>query len=193
MTVANIDANTKINSDGWSPIIFRQTLETDDGQFQSDKVAYFRYRDSSFFDLNSGFRRATDDGKPPDDRIQIVQRQVRPTSTESFVVFSILSIGVIATAVAFFFEFRYRKSRYDVLIVPKSNQILLFALILLVAHSFAIPFAIGQSMIPSCSISLLCFILGFSLCLNSRKKQMERINIHFNTNSSFYPGHCPFG
>ena len=167
MTVVDIDEKTNRNSNGWSPVIFRQTFQNDDGNFQSETVAYYRCSDSSFFNLNGGFRWATRDGKPPRDQIQIVHRKVAPTSPQSYIVFSIFSISIIATAVVLFFEFPCRKSRYEECNIPKSNRILLFALVLLAAHTFAIPFTIGQNMVLSCSFSFACSVLGFSLCLNS--------------------------
>ena len=168
MITVDIDEKTHRNRDGWSPVIFRQTLETGDGHFQSDKVAYFRYSDSSFFDINGGFRWATDDGNPPDDQIQVVKQTLPPTSLESFIVFDILSTIVIVTAIVLVFEFHCRKrSRYEMVDIPKANQVLLFALIILVGHSFAIPFTTSHNMVLSCSIAFVCFTFGFSLCLTA--------------------------
>ena len=175
----SVNENTHRNTDGWSPVLFKQVLDDGRGKFTPINVAFFKYSDKSINDKNGGIRWATDDGKPPEDRIRIVEVKLAPTKWQIYAIFtgtlhfsylrfenvffpSVLSLILICVCLSSMIEFRFRKSLYR---YHHFNYVLLISMIIMQSHTFFIPFLAYQSLDIHCNFTVTLFILGFTFTI----------------------------
>ena len=163
----SIDRQTRRNSKGWPSILLKQILpsKNDDG-YSHVNVAFFKYNDKAFVNIgNKRVQWATDDGKPPADRIERIEIRSESTSLGSYIGFTVISSFLVVGSLISLVEYLLRrKSRYK---KYKFSPILLISLMILLAHSFAFPFKPGQPAILICDISFAFFTIGLSLTFSS--------------------------
>ena len=163
----SIDRDTRRNSNGWPSILLKQILPNKDNErFSHVNVAFFKYNERKFIDIaKEGVQWATDDGKPPVDRIEKIELTIEPTSIQSYIAFSVISTCLIVISIVFFVELKIRKiNRYQ---NYHFNSTLLIAIAILLAHGFAIPFQTNRPIVTICNISFFLFVIGLTLCLSS--------------------------
>ena len=159
------DKNTRRNSKGWTPVVYKQMLAIDGAKFKPVDVAYFRYSDFMVGDLNGGIRWLTDDGLQPSDRILNEKIQVEPNSTAMFAIFTVISIVVVIICISLLIEMHYRQQRYPGL--DKTHHFLIISIIIMVSHVFAIPVSIGTNLAIGCGFAFFLFIIGLTATLTS--------------------------